>query len=218
MFPSLLSGPRCLSAVPPAGPHRGRYEPEGQLFCGRFCWYCTLRCVPFLLSSDPRCSHHGRYGPEGVLRRAVHQSRLHSCRYAEADPMVSQTMEIPQLLDKVVDVPVVQVVWFHRSFISPSWRSGSFHGPDCSSDHKEFPNSLTRWPISLLCGSCRFSGAAVERTVVLPQLQLAEKIVASRKLQLPQLQFFMVVHIPVVAQRQFPMVLRTMAIPPVARG
>ena len=39
-----------------------------------------------------------------------------------------------------------------------------------------FPSSLTRWPISLLCGSCRFSGAAVERTFVLPQLQLAEKI------------------------------------------
>ena len=40
--------------------------------------------------------------------------------------MVSQTIEILQLLDKVVDVPVVQVVWFHRSFISPSWRRGSF--------------------------------------------------------------------------------------------
>ena len=93
---------------------------------GGFCWYCTLRCVPFLLSSGPGCSHHGRYGPEGGLRRAVHQGRLHSCRYAEADPMVSQTIEIPQLLDKVVDVPVVQVVWFHRSFTSPSWRRGSF--------------------------------------------------------------------------------------------
>ena len=48
---------------------------------------------------------------------------------------------------------------------------------------------------------------------MLPQLQLAEKIVARRKLQLPQFQFFMVVHIPVVAQRQVPMVLRTVAIP-----
>ena len=35
--------------------------------------------------------------------------------------MVSQTIEIPQFWDKVVDVPVVQVVRFHRSFISPSW-------------------------------------------------------------------------------------------------
>ena len=40
---------------------------------GWFCWYCTLRCVPFLLSSGPGCSHHGRYGPEGGLRRAVHK-------------------------------------------------------------------------------------------------------------------------------------------------
>ena len=48
---------------------------------------------------------------------------------------------------------------------------------------------------------------------MLSQLQLAEKIVARRKLQLPQLQFFMVVHISVVAQRQVPMVLRTMALP-----
>ena len=40
--------------------------------------------------------------------------------------MVSHTIEIPQLLDTVVDVPVVQVVWFHRSFISPSCRRGSF--------------------------------------------------------------------------------------------
>ena len=30
---------------------------------------------------------------------------------------------------------------------------------------KRFPSSLTRWPISLMCGSCRFSGAAVEKTL-----------------------------------------------------
>ena len=41
-------------------------------------------------------------------------------------PWSSQTIEIHQLLDKVVDDPVVQVVWFHRSFISPSWPRGSF--------------------------------------------------------------------------------------------
>ena len=50
---------------------------------------------------------------------------FNSCRYAEADPMVSETKEIPQFFDKVVDVPVVQVVRFHRSFISPSLRRGS---------------------------------------------------------------------------------------------
>ena len=31
------------------------------------------------------------------------------------------------------------------------------------------------WSMSLLCGSCRFSGAAVEETVVLPQWQPVEK-------------------------------------------
>ena len=31
------------------------------------------------------------------------------------------------------------------------------------------------WSMSLLCGSCRFSGAAVEKTLALPQLQLVEK-------------------------------------------
>ena len=30
---------------------------------------------------------------------------------------------------------------------------------------KRFPSSLTRWPISLMCGSCRISGAAVEKTL-----------------------------------------------------
>ena len=35
---------------------------------------------------------------------------------------------------------------------------------------------------------------------MLPQLQLAEKIVARRKLQIPQLQFVMVVHISVASQ------------------
>ena len=40
------------------------------------------------------------------------------------------------------------------------------------------------WSMSLLCRSCRFSVAAVEWTVVLPQLQIAEKIVARRKRQL----------------------------------
>ena len=47
----------------------------------------------------------------------------------------------------------------------------------------------------------------MDETFVPPQFLLVEKIVARRKLQLPQLQFFMVVHIPVVAQRPFLLVL-----------
>ena len=68
---------------------------------GWFCWYCTLRCVPFLLSSGPGCSHHGWYGPEGGLRRAV-----------------QKTSENPQLqFIKVVFIPVVmqrRISWSHR--------------------------------------------------------------------------------------------------------
>ena len=56
--------------------------------------------------------------------------------------MVSQTIEIPQLLDWVVDVPVVQVVWFHRSFISPSWRRGSFPWSRLFVGSSRFPSSL----------------------------------------------------------------------------
>ena len=52
----------------------------------------------------------------GYMFTSVYGGRaLLPYRDAEADPMVSQTIEIPQW-----------VVWFHRSFISPSCRRGSF--------------------------------------------------------------------------------------------
>ena len=90
----------------------------------------ALRYVRFGFWQARDARHHGRYGPEGGLRRAVQKTaenpQLQFIKVAEADPMVSQTIEIHQLLDKVVHVPVVQVVRFHRSFISPSWRRGSF--------------------------------------------------------------------------------------------
>ena len=44
------------------------------------------------------------------------------------------------MLDKVVDVPVVQVVWFQRSFISPSWRRGSFPWSRLFVGSKKFPS------------------------------------------------------------------------------
>ena len=52
------------------------------------------------------------------------------------------------------------------------------HGPDCCRT-KEIPQFIDTVAGFLLCSSCRFSGAAVEKTFVLPQLQLAEKIVVS---------------------------------------
>ena len=42
------------------------------------------------------------------------------------------------------------------------------HGLDCSADHRDSPVAV-RFLMSPLCGSCRFSGAAVEKTVSLPQ-------------------------------------------------
>ena len=50
---------------------------------------------------------------EGQLRGVavtVHHGRRHPCRNAEADPHGPCDQEIPLLLDKVIDVPVVQVV------------------------------------------------------------------------------------------------------------
>ena len=51
------------------------------------------------------------------------------------------------------------------------------HGPDCCRT-QEIPQFVDTWPIFLLCGSCRFSGAAEQRIFLLSQPQLAEKIVA----------------------------------------
>ena len=68
------------------------------------CWLrCTSRCAPCRAEN---C---------GESAVAVHQGRLSSCRYAEADPMVSQTIEIPQLLDKVANVPVALLCRFSRA-------------------------------------------------------------------------------------------------------
>ena len=48
--------------------------------------------------------------------------------------------------------------------------------PDYSADHRDLAFAAHYWwSMSLLCGSCKFSGAAVEKTFVLPQLQLVEK-------------------------------------------
>ena len=109
---------------------------------------------------------------------------------------VQKTVEVLQLalIDKVDDVPVVQVVvWFSRTvkvpqiqFFAltedipvasrlstfPSWRRGSFpwswtplRFSSCS--------SLTRWS-TFVVQVLQFSGAVVEETAELPQLQLVE--------------------------------------------
>ena len=90
--------------------------------------------------------------------------------------MVQRTRDTSQLpLDKVVCVPVMQVVQVvDIPFVSQSIQQ-----------FMEVPQlQYVFWlSMSLLCWSCRFSGAAVEKTFVFPQLQLVGK--TSRSLCLP---------------------------------
>ena len=68
--------------------------------------------------------------------------------------------------------------------------------------------------MSLLCLSCRLHRCRCGEDFLAPTVQLAGKIVARRKTAtLPQLQFFMVVHIPVALQSLIPMVSLAMEIP-----
>ena len=75
-------------------------------------------------------------------------------------------------------------LWSFRS-CSSSLASTSFcsaeadpHGPVCSADHGDFAVAAYFGGRCPCCaGSCRFSGAAVEKTLALPQLQLVEKSV-----------------------------------------
>ena len=74
------------------------------------------------------------------------------------------------------------------------------HGPDCPSDHRDSPVLLQGHRYPCCAGRASSTGAVVEETVALSQLQLLRNS--------PD-----VVSIPVVVQRQFPMVLRTIEIP-----
>ena len=77
-------------------------------------------------------------------------------------------------------------------------------GPGCSENHRDSPVHGHSGRFPCCAGRPGSHGQVVDETVVLPQFLLVEKIVARRKLQFPQLQFFLVV---VVAQRPFPLVL-----------
>ena len=102
-----------------------------------------------------------------------------------------------QLLDKVLDVPVVvlrQVRGFmvQKTVVVPQLQfivgrrhffraaDADPHGPVCSADHGDYTVAAYFGGRCPCCaGSCRFSGAAVEKTLALPQLQLVEKSVDS---------------------------------------
>ena len=65
--------------------------------------------------------------------------RQNPCRGAVAVSHGLPDIDTLQLLDTVIDVPVVQVVQLPGSFTRRGAEADS-HGPDCSSDHR-FPSS-----------------------------------------------------------------------------
>ena len=87
---------------------------------------------------------------------------------------VLRTIEILQwLVGKVVDAPVMQVVQVSLVFNIPVETQRQIPMIRLFSKSQRFPSRFsTRSLMSLLCGSCRFSGVGCEETVVLPQLQL----------------------------------------------
>ena len=147
--------------------------------------------------------------------------RRFSCHGAEADShglAVQQTIVIFQLqfMNKVINVPGMQVVQVlpvvascvqrqvpSTAAVHRQGRHLPFRGAEAYPHVPAVQQTLEVpllpymwWLTSLLHWSCRFSGAAVAKTVVLPQLQPIDKnVVTSRA-------FF-----AVVVQRQIPMVL-----------
>ena len=92
--------------------------------------------------------------------------------------MVLRIMETPQLpLYTVVYVPVMQVVQVLDIPFVPQMLILMVQYILQFLEIPQFAVRFFWWPMSLLCMLCRFSGSAVEKTFVLPQLQLAEKIV-----------------------------------------
>ena len=125
---------------------------------GVSCWLrCTSRCVP-PWCSGPDALHHGRFGPEAQLcgfAVSVHHGRA-------ASWMVVQTCR--KLWFSTVAVLVSSLACPSLCTTGFWWcrRCSSSKVVDIPVFMQRFPSSSTRWPISLLCGSCRFSGAFVE--------------------------------------------------------
>ena len=85
--------------------------------------------------------------------------------------------------------------------ISLLMRRGGFPWSRLLSDQRGFPVRPHGGRIPFLCGSCRFSGAFVEDTLVLPQLQLA----SLRNLcRCAEFFFVMVIDVPVVLWCRIP--------------
>ena len=101
------------------------------------------------------CSRAGSSSAAAVLLRG----RPHPCRCAVSIPWFRQFVRpgIPQLLYKVVDIPVSR----SSRFTSPSWRRGRSMVQTVRLT-MDIPQFLNTWPMSLLCGpavlECRRGG------------------------------------------------------------
>ena len=78
-------------------------------------------------------------------------------------------------LQKTAEFPQLQFIAGHRHLFRAA--EADLHGPDYSTDHRDSTVAVRMWwSISPLCGPCSLSGAVVEKTFVLPQLHLVEKL------------------------------------------
>ena len=86
------------------------YKFKRQTTEAGFSGYDAPRAVFLRCPQAPDACHHGRYGPEGMLCVVVQKTadfpQLQFLAGRAVHPVVDQ--EIPQLLDTVIDVPVVQ--------------------------------------------------------------------------------------------------------------
>ena len=156
----------------PASVHR---QSAGFQCCATETWYpqccCTEdRLVPSgTVLGQSRCA---RVVQRQLLRSLVQKTRGVSTGavLGQGDmPVVILSDAFGQTAQKTVVVPQLEFFVGRRH----SFRDAEAdpHGPDYSADHRV----RFWWSMSLLCGSCKFSGAAVEKTFVLPQFQLVEK-------------------------------------------
>ena len=120
------------------------------------CWYCLVTMYLALCSlpwlAGPRCS------ASWPVRSRRTAARVLWFR-----------------LQKTAESPQLQFSAGHRHPVRAA--EADPHGPDNSADHREYTVAVRIWlSMSPICGPCSLSGAAVEKTFVLPQLQLVEKL------------------------------------------
>ena len=129
-------------------------------------------------SSSRSSSRHGR--PCDHQRRVPEEVRFHgasdSVHRRCLDSLVVQRQVRGFLVRKTVVVPQLQFIVGRQHPLLAA--NADPHGPVCSADHGDSTVAAYFGGRCPCCaGSCRFSGAAVEKTLALPQLQLFEKSV-----------------------------------------